>query len=127
MSANKRMPNKIRVDTEDLQSVRVGTYVGEDMNYQGKPFTGFEIYGYHENGEIAGEFEYVDGERMGWDIQYYDNGFVERESLDYGATTVYFNKFDRDGNKILGGFVADKELLYKVCAITGEDPNNVKE
>jgi len=35
---------------------------------------------------------------------------------------VYFNKFDRDGNKILGGFVADKELLYKVCAITGEDP-----
>ena len=127
MSTNKRMPNKIRVDTEDLQSVRVGTYVGEDMNYQGKPFTGFEIYGYHENGEIAGEFEYVDGERMGWDIQYYDNGFVERESLDYGATTVYFNKFDRDGNKILGGFVADKELLYKVCAITGEDANNVKE
>ena len=73
------MPHKIRVDTEDLQSVRVGTYIGEDMTYQGKPFTGFEIHGYYENEQAAGETEYIDGEQMGWVIEFYDNGFVERE------------------------------------------------
>ena len=30
MSTNKRMPDKMRIDTEDLQSMR-GTYVGEDI------------------------------------------------------------------------------------------------
>jgi len=89
MSTTKRMPNKVRVDTEDLQSVRIGTYIGEDMTYQGKPFTGFEIYGYYENEQIAGEFEYVDGERMGWDIQYYDNGLVERESRLWCYNSVF--------------------------------------
>lgn len=125
MSA-KRMPDKIRIDTEDLEMTKVGTYTGVDRNYQGKPFTGFQLDGYYENGQVACETEYVNGEQMGWVIEYYDNGMVERESLDYGATTVYFNKFDKDGNKILGGFIA-KHLLEKVCAITGEDPNNVKE
>lgn len=126
MSTNNRMPDKIRVDTEDLQSVRIGTYIGEDMTYQGKPFTGFEIHGYYENGQAAGETEYINGEQMGWVIEFYDNGFVERETLNYGATTVYFNEFDRDGNKTIGGFIA-KHLLKKVCAITGEDSNNIKE
>jgi antitoxin component YwqK of YwqJK toxin-antitoxin module len=124
--SNKRRPEIIRVDNEDLKFERVGTYIGDDMSYKGKPFTGFEIYGYHQNGNIAGELEYVDGERMGWAIQYYDNGNVERESLDYGATTVYFNEFDQDGNKIIGGFL-EKELLHKVCSITGENPDNIKE
>ena len=61
MSTNKRMPNKIRVDTEDLQYIKGNDYIGVDMNYQGKPFTGFEIDGYYENGQIAGEIEYVNG------------------------------------------------------------------
>ncbi|MDR6158689.1 MULTISPECIES: toxin-antitoxin system YwqK family antitoxin [Chryseobacterium] len=123
-----RRPDKIRVDIDDLEKAQTNVYTGGlYRNYQGRPFTGFMIDGYYENGQIAGESEYVNGEDIGWEIEFYDNGMVERESLNYGATTVYFNKFDRDGNKILGGFVADKELLYKVCAITGEDPNNVKE
>lgn len=126
MNTNKRMPNKIRVDSEDLQYVKGNDYFGVEYNYQGKPFTGFELDGYYENGQVACETEYVDGEQMGWVIEFYDNGMVERETLNYGATTVYFNEFDEDGNKTIGGFVA-KHLLEKVCAITGENPNNVKE
>jgi hypothetical protein len=123
-----RRPDKIRVDIDDLEKGQTNIYTGGlYRNYQGKPFTGFMIDGYYENGQIAGESEYVNGEDIGWEIEFYDNGLVERESLNYCATTVYFNKFDKAGNKILGGFVADKELLYKVCDITGEDPDNVKE
>jgi hypothetical protein len=111
-----RRPDKIRVDIDDLEKGQTNIYTGGlYRNYQGKPFTGFMIDGYYENGED-----------IGWEIEFYDNGLVERESLNYCATTVYFNKFDKAGNKILGGFVADKELLYKVCDITGEDPDNVK-
>lgn len=126
MNTNKRMPDKIRVDTEDLQSMRVGAYIGEDMNYKGTPFTGFEIYGYYENGQVVGEFEYVNGERMGWTIEFYDNGVIMNESLDYGATNVYYATYDRDGTKTGSHFFAP-ELLEKVCALTGEDPNNVKK
>ena len=122
----KRMPDKQRIDFEDLQSTGVGTYIGQDMNYKGAPFTGFEIYGYHENGKIAGEFQYVNGERMGWTIEYYDNGEVENETLNYGATTVYFAEYDKEGKKTGSHFFA-KELLEKVCAFTGEDPRNIVE
>lgn len=122
-----RRPDKIRVDVDDLEKGKTNVYTGGlYRNYQGKPFTGFMVDGYYENGQIAGESEYVNGEDIGWEIEYYDNGLVEKESLDYGATNVYYAEYDREGNKVLSGFFAP-ELLEKVCAITGEDPNNVKE
>lgn len=95
------------------------------MNYRGQPFTGFELDGYYENGQVVGECEYVNGEQMGWVIQYYEDSNVETESLNYGATTVYFAEYDSDGNKSSHFFAP--EFLEKVCAITGEDPNNVKK
>jgi hypothetical protein len=122
----RRMPHKLRVDTSDLQYIKANDYKGLEYDYKGQPFTGFELYGYYENGQVVGECEYVNGEQMGWDIQYYENGNVETESLDYGATNVYYAKYDIEGNKILSHFFAP-EFLEKVCAITGEDPNNVKK
>lgn len=41
---------------------------GAYHNYKGKPFTGFALDGYYENGQVAGEREYVNGEDIGWII-----------------------------------------------------------
>lgn len=120
-----RMPHKIRVDSSDLEIGDIGKYIGVDRIYQGQPFTGFKLDGYYENGQVSDECEYVNGEQMGWDIQFYENGNVETESLSYGATSVYFAKFNEDGTKIGSHFFAP-EFLEEVCKITGEDPENVR-
>ncbi len=123
---NKRRPEKIRVDYDDLEEGKMNDYTGGAYrNYKGKPFTGFALDGYYENGQVAGEREYVNGEDIGWIISYYDNGNIEYESLDYGATNVFFKEYDYEGNSLGSHFFAP-ELLEKVCAITGEDPENVK-
>lgn len=124
---NTRRPDKVRIDWEDLEKIKGkhNIYTGGLLyNYQGKPFTGFRIDCYHDNGQMAGEQEYVDGEDIGWSISFHDNGVAERETLNYGATTVYHAKYDRDGNKISSYFFA-AELLDELCAITGQDPNDV--
>lgn len=127
MTLSNRRPEKERIDVEDLEEKDMNIYTGGVYyNYLGKPFTGFMIHGYFENGQMSGETEDVEGEDMGWVIEYYDNGRVENESLQYGATNVYFAEYDKEGSKISIHFFAP-ELLEKVCIITGEDPNNVKE
>ena len=120
------MPHKIRVDILDLEEMDANIYYGVNMNYQGKPFTGFALDGYYPNGQVAGEIEYVDGEQMGWLLDYYENGMLEREALCYGQATVFFQTFDKEGNKTFGGFL-DDHLLQKICDITGENPENVVE
>ncbi|MFK7099716.1 hypothetical protein V3468_03425 [Flavobacterium oreochromis] len=121
----RRMPHKQRVDTEDLEYAKGNDYFGVDRNYNGQPFTGFQIDGYYENGQIAAECEYVNGEQIGWDVRFFENGNVETESLSYGATSVYFANFNEDGTKIGSHFFAP-EFLEEVCKITGEDPENVR-
>ncbi len=123
--SNRRMPDLIRVDNEDLKKVRVGTYAGSDKEYNGKPFTGFAVLGYYENDEVVCETQYVNGEQEGWVLEFYDNGQLQRETLNYGATTVFFREFDTEGKKIAGGFVAPEFLLTEVCEHIGEDPKNV--
>lgn len=123
----KRRPEKERVDIDDLEEKDMNICTGGMFyDYMNKPFTGFMIHGYFENGQISGETEYVNGEDIGWVIEYYENGNTENESLQYGATNVYFADYKDDGTKISSHFFA-RELLQKVCAITGEDPDNVKE
>ena len=95
MSNRKRMPNIVGVDTADLETTKVGKYIGVDRNYEGRPFTGFGIDGYYDNDQIVGETQYVNGEQIGWELRYYDNGQLERETLSLGATTVFFQEFDR--------------------------------
>lgn len=123
-----RQPHKIRIDRDDLKDIpgTINPYTGLTyLSYQGQPFNGFRQSGYYDNGQVVNEFEYVDGEDIGWRISFYENGMVERESLDYGQTTVFFVKYDEQGNKTLGGFLAEG-LLDEVCAITGQDPKDVE-
>jgi antitoxin component YwqK of YwqJK toxin-antitoxin module len=124
MSYQKRMPDKIRVNKSELRYVRSNPYKGEEYEYQGRPFTGFKLSGYHNNGQVASEFEYVNGEELGWEITYYDNGQAESESFDYGATTVYYAEYDREGNKTFSGYTAEV-YLKTLCDITGQNPDEV--
>ncbi|WP_390450210.1 hypothetical protein [Chryseobacterium sp. Alg-005] len=88
---------------------------GVYRSYNGKPFTGFIIHGYYENGQIAGETEYVNGEDIGWVIEFYENGNVRNESLEYGATDVYFAEYDKEGNKISSHFFASGTIRKSLC------------
>lgn len=87
---------KIYIFAKDLQYIKGNDYIGVDMNYQGKPFTGFEIDGYYENGQIAGEIEYVNGEQMGWVIEFYDNGFVERRLIMVQLRYILMNLIETE-------------------------------
>ncbi|PTX63779.1 hypothetical protein C8N46_101385 [Kordia periserrulae] len=108
-------PEKIRVDIENLEYWKTGTYTGVDYKYNGKPFTGFAVLGYYNNGQIEGEWEYHDGEKLGWEIDYYENGNIKEKTLTYGATSIVFYEYDEQGNIIDHGFVAPK-TIYNECA-----------
>ena len=118
----RRMPEQLRVDYEDLTET-------DKMNiYKGEPFTGFAVgtdYAFGER-QVTWEEQYVDGEDLGWLITYHDNGMVKNETLNLGATSVYYVDYDEEGNCLGDSFQADKKLLEELCKIIGEDPKNAK-
>lgn len=123
----KRMSDLQRVDGEELSIWKDNHYTGMFFKkYKGVPFTGFEIVEYHKNGKPAFLQQYVNGEDIGWRISFYDNGMVEDESFELGATGVYIFSYDRDGNLLSSGSVAPESILIKLCEIIGEDPENIK-
>ncbi|KAB1160345.1 hypothetical protein F7018_00265 [Tenacibaculum aiptasiae] len=125
----KRMPEQIRIDYEDLtETKKVNIYTGGlYMDYKGEPFTGFAVGTDYASGkrEVTWEQQYVKGEGIGWSIDYYNNGMIKNESLDIGATNVYFVEYDEEGNSLGDNFFAE-DLLEELCEIIGEDPKNAK-
>lgn len=122
MTTKLKRPENIRVPEEKLESKGHGKYTGLEYWYKGKPFTGFVVDDYHKNGNIAAEQEYVNGQTMGWRVTYFENGEIEYESLYFGATGVYLKEYDKNGNVIIEGFIAPKELYNEVAKETGIDP-----
>lgn len=91
-------PEKIRVPIDELEDIRQ-SYGGYDFyHYQGKPFSGYMVMDYHENGNIMFEEEYRNGEHQGWDNKYYETGELKESDLMLGATTLKYWKFDKEGN-----------------------------
>ena len=90
--------NKIRVPESELEilSHSDGGYM--KYGYKNQPFTGNLAMDYHPNGYIMYEEEFKEGEHLGWDNLYYENGQLERETLMVGATTLYFLTYDEEGN-----------------------------
>ena len=125
----RRMSEQPRVDIEDLTEQEINIYSGGVYrNYKGEPFTGFAIELDYSTGEehMLSEKQYVNGEDIGWLITYHDNGMVKDETLNLGATSVYYVDYDEEGNCLGDSFQADKKLLEELCKIIGEDPKNVK-
>ena len=58
----------------------------------------------------------------GYNKFYYENGKIKYESLEYGATSVVFRKFDEEGNLLEEGWVAPVEYYNAVAKETGMDP-----
>lgn len=115
MNNELKRPEKNRKENNDLTLIKSGTYIGAEYEFNNKPFTGFLILDYHDNGNIWNEIEYHNGEQIGWEVEYHDNGKIKYESLMYGATSIVFWEYDETGNKVNGGFVAPKSL-YNECA-----------
>lgn len=122
MTNKLKRPEIIRVNEKNLEAKGHGMYTGLEYWYKGKPFTGFVIDDYHKNGNIAAEQEYVNGQTMGWRVTYYENGEIEEEILYYGATSVCFKSFDKQGKITMEGFVAPKEYYNRVAEKTGMPP-----
>ena len=111
----------IRVDENQLTFMGHGKYVGEEFNYRGKPFTGFVIIDYHENGNILLEQEYVKGQVFGWEVIYHENGALKEETLMAGATSVVYREFSEDGTLLEEGWLESKAFYNKVAEETGMD------
>ncbi|CAM1361976.1 hypothetical protein [Tenacibaculum xiamenense] len=90
MNQELKRPEKERVFFKNLEGKDSGKYIGAEYWYKGEPFTGFVVFSYCDNGFIASEQEYVDGQTMGWVVDYHENGKIEYESLEYGASSVVF-------------------------------------
>lgn len=115
MDQELKRPEKIRVSEENLEYWKTGTYINVDYKYNGQPFTGFAVMGHYDNGFIEGEMEYHEGEQLGWEVYYYENGKIKEETLMYGATSIVFYEYDQEGNITDGGFIEPK-FLYNECA-----------
>lgn len=89
MQNELKRPELLRQYYKDLECLGPGKYFGEEYNYKGKPYTGFVIYDYWENGNVMNECEHVDGQIMGWDVEYYENGDLKRESLMWGGPLLF--------------------------------------
>ncbi|MGQ3677693.1 toxin-antitoxin system YwqK family antitoxin [Tenacibaculum discolor] len=119
MNQELKRSEKTRMFYEDLEAKGSGKYTGVEFWYKGRPFTGFVVFSYHENGLIASEQEFVDGQTMGWAVDYHENGKIEYESLRYGASSVVFYEYDEQGKQTDGGFVNTKALYNSVARYTG--------
>jgi hypothetical protein len=119
-------PEIQRVDEKDLEFIKMLS-TGGFFHYHGKPFTGFVVWEYHENGNIWYEEEYAQGQVMGWEVNYYDNEKVATKSLMLGLTTVCLADYDYEGNVEDAYWLATKKL-YNMCAeLTGMDLIEVNE
>ena len=121
MNSKLKRPEIRRVDEKYLTVVGHGKYTDVEFHYQGQPYTGFVVIDRHVNGNVAFEQEYVNGQTMGWEVEYYENGKIKLESLEYGATSVVFYEYSETGALLEGGFVAPKEYYNKVADQTGMD------
>lgn len=120
MKQELKRPEIIRIHFEKLECRGSGKYIGEEYWHQGKPFTGFVVFDYHDNGFVEFEQEHVDGQTMGWEVEYYPNGKIKLETLMYGATSVVFREFDEQGNLTSDeGWVYPKEFYNSVARYTG--------
>jgi antitoxin component YwqK of YwqJK toxin-antitoxin module len=118
MTNELKRPESIRKYYKDLEDKGHGKYIGEEYWYNGKPYTGFIIFDYYENGNIMSESEHVNGQTMGWEIEYYENGKIKKETLNYGATCVLFRDFDELGVLKKVAWL-EKDLYNKVAEETG--------
>ena len=123
MTNELKRPNVIRVNEDKLEDKGHGIYTGAEYWQNNKPFTGFAVASYYENGNIALEVEHANGQTMGWHVEYYENGKIKYERLNYGDSTVVFRYFDEDGNKTRE-YWPDKKSYNKVAKETGMEPLN---
>ena len=119
MSQKLKRPNIIRVDESNLEYKGHGKYIAEEYWFQGKPFTGFVVLARHKNNFVKLEQEYVDGQTLGWEVEYYENGKIEYESLELGATSVLYREYDISGVLLDEGWVAPKYFYNLVAKETG--------
>ena len=102
-------PNKLRIKESDLEFVSHSHGGYMTVHYQGKPFNGFWVIDYHENGNVMFEEEYRNGEHQSWDNKYYETGELKESDLMLGATTLKYWKFDKEGNITKEGKQVSKE------------------
>lgn len=121
MKNNIKRPNILRVDEKQLTFMGHGKYVGEEFNYRGKPFTGYVVMDYHENGNILLEQEYVDGQVCGWEVEYHENGVIKEETLMAGATSIVYREFSKDGTLLDEGWLESKAFYNEIADETGMD------
>lgn len=76
---------------------------------------------YHRNGNIEFEHEHFEGEQMGWEVEYHENGKVKEKTLMSGATMVVYYQYDEEGNELDGGFIEPKRLYNECARLTGMD------
>jgi len=120
MEQELKRPGIVRVFEENLEYKGTGKYIGEEFWYRGEPFTGFVVFEYYSNGFVKFEQEYVDGQTMGWEVEYHPNGKIKLETLMYGATSVVFREFNEQGDLASDeGWVYPKEFYNSVARYTG--------
>ena len=119
MNQSLKRPELERVYFENLEGKGSGKYTGAEYWFKGKPFTGFVVFSYHSNGLVASEQEYVNGQTMGWAVDYHQNGRIEYESLEYGASSIVFYEYDEEGNQTDEGFINSKALYNSVARLNG--------
>lgn len=89
--------------------------------YEGKLFTGFAVTYYYPNGNVDSEEEYVNGERVGWMYEYYENGNLKYKSLRLWQTSYEFEYYDENGNQTKGGLLSTMEDILERLAEYGVD------
>lgn len=119
MSNELVRPELPRVNENDLKFVRMSRHNGAIYHKEGEPFTGFVVFDRHKNGNIQSEAEHVNGEQVGWEVSYHENGKVSYQVLMYGATSIVFHEYDKAGNEVNGGFVSSAAIYNKCAQITG--------
>lgn len=117
-----KRPEIIRRHYKNLEDKGHGKYIGEEYWYKGEPYTGFVIFEYHDNGSVLLEQEHVNGQTMGWEIEYFSNGMIKEETLMYGATSVVFREYSEQDELITEGWVSQREYYNIVAKETGMEP-----
>lgn len=113
MNQKLKQEHKLRVPEAELEIVShsLGGYMF--YHYQGKPFSGYLVMDYFSDGKIMYEEEFKEGDHMGWDNLYHENGQLKTSSLMLGATSLRWYEYDLEGNLILiGGESSVPESTY---------------
>lgn len=103
MSQELKQAIKTRVPEDGIEVVSYSEGGYMTIHYQGKPFSGYLVMDYHTNGNIMFEEEYKEGEHLGWDNEYHENGQLKDSTLMVGATVLTFYEFDENGIEQEGG------------------------